>query len=91
MLDGWLFPLEEEVYSKVASVPALFINASKWQWRKNVLRMARLQGKQLVPTVGVGEEIVELENQDSDESHQDNKELESLEVLNSNKFIFSLK
>ena len=89
MLDGWLFPLEEEVYSKVASVPALFINASKWQWRKNVLRMARLQGKQLVPTVGVGEEIVELE--DSGESHQENKELESLEVLSSNKFIFSLK
>lgn len=89
VLDGWLFPLEEEVYSKVASVPALFINASKWQWRKNVLRMARLQGKQLVPTVGVGEEIVELE--DSGESHQENKELESLEVLSSNKFIFSLK
>lgn len=89
MLDGWLFPLEEEVYSKVASVPALFINASKWQWRKNVLRMARLQGKQLVPTVGVGEEIVELEG--SGESHQENKELESLEVLSSNKFIFSLK
>lgn len=90
MLDGWLFPLEEEVYSKVASVPALFINASKWQWRKNVLRMARLQGKQLVPTVREGEEIVELE-QDSGESHQENKELESLEVLSSNKFIFSLK
>lgn len=53
--------------------------------------MARLQGKQLVPTVGVGEEIVELENQDSDKSHQENKELESLEVLSSNKFIFSLK
>ena len=88
MLDGWLFPLEEEVYSKVASVPALFINASKWQWRKNVLRMARLQGKQLVPTVGVGEEIVELEDSGD---HQENKELESLEVLSSNKFIFSLK
>jgi len=42
ILDGWLFPIEEELYEGLQS-PVLFINASKWQWRKNVLRMLKLR------------------------------------------------
>lgn len=41
-LDGWLYPIENELYSQVTQ-PTLFINASKWQWVENIKRMIKLE------------------------------------------------
>ncbi|KAI1718798.1 platelet-activating factor acetylhydrolase, isoform II domain-containing protein [Ditylenchus destructor] len=45
VLDGWLYPIDDELYPKI-TLPALFINASKWQWAENVRRMYKLDNKQ---------------------------------------------
>lgn len=44
MLDGWMHPLDDEVYEKI-SQPLLMINMETFQWQENVDQMQRLQGQ----------------------------------------------
>ncbi|KAI6209619.1 1-alkyl-2-acetylglycerophosphocholine esterase [Aphelenchoides besseyi] len=45
-LDGWLYPIETDLYSRVTQ-STLFLNASKWQWPENVKRMYHLENQTL--------------------------------------------
>ena len=40
-LDGWFYPIERDLYEKIQQ-PILMLNASKWQWAKNVKRMKQM-------------------------------------------------
>ena len=42
MLDGWMHPVDEEVYKNI-SQPLLMINMETFQWQENVDQMQRLQ------------------------------------------------
>lgn len=42
MLDGWMHPLDEEVYGNITQ-PLLMINMETFQWQENVDQMQRLQ------------------------------------------------
>ncbi|KAL3092978.1 hypothetical protein niasHS_004580 [Heterodera schachtii] len=41
LLDAWLYPVELRMYPATVQ-PVLMLNASKWQWPRNVRRMQRL-------------------------------------------------
>ncbi|KAL3096427.1 hypothetical protein niasHT_028663 [Heterodera trifolii] len=41
LLDAWLYPVERRMYPATVQ-PVLMLNASKWQWPRNVRRMQRL-------------------------------------------------
>ncbi|KAL3092996.1 hypothetical protein niasHS_004598 [Heterodera schachtii] len=41
LLDAWLYPVERQMYPATVQ-PVLVLNASKWQWPRNVRRMQRL-------------------------------------------------
>ncbi|KAL3107256.1 hypothetical protein niasHT_018432 [Heterodera trifolii] len=43
LLDAWLYPVERRMYPATVQ-PVLMLNASKWQWPRNVRRMQRLNG-----------------------------------------------
>ncbi|XP_059501694.1 platelet-activating factor acetylhydrolase [Stegostoma tigrinum] len=45
-LDAWMFPLEDEVYTKVQK-PILFINSEKFQWVTNILKMKKLDSVEI--------------------------------------------
>lgn len=36
ILDGWLYPIERDLYRLCNGRPTLMLNASKWQWAENV-------------------------------------------------------
>jgi len=36
ILDGWLYPIERDLYQSCNGRPILMLNASKWQWAENV-------------------------------------------------------
>lgn len=40
-LDAWMFPLDEEIYTRVKQ-PIFFINSEKFQWAGNISRMRKL-------------------------------------------------
>ncbi|KAL3114719.1 hypothetical protein niasHT_019040 [Heterodera trifolii] len=49
LLDAWLYPVERRMYSATVQ-PVLMLNASKWQWPRNVRRMQRLLAKATTAT-----------------------------------------
>ncbi|KAL3080943.1 hypothetical protein niasHS_011394 [Heterodera schachtii] len=49
LLDAWLYPVERRMYPATVQ-PVLMLNASKWQWPRNVRRMQRLLAKATTAT-----------------------------------------
>lgn len=43
-LDGWFYPIDRDLYWKTYQ-PVLLLNASKWQWPKNVKRMKQMNSE----------------------------------------------
>ena len=41
-LDTWMYPLDTDIFRKIAPVPFLFINTEKFQWAANVADMRKL-------------------------------------------------
>ncbi|KAL3106487.1 hypothetical protein niasHT_011864 [Heterodera trifolii] len=49
LLDAWLYPVERRMYPATVQ-PVLMLNASKWQWPRNVRRMQRLLSTETTTT-----------------------------------------
>ena len=45
VLDGWMHPLDEQVYDNIQQ-PVLMINMESFQWKKNVEQMMRLMSEE---------------------------------------------
>lgn len=41
VLDGWLYPIEHELYPRTTQ-PALLLNVADWQWPENMKRIMKL-------------------------------------------------
>ncbi|XP_052823254.1 platelet-activating factor acetylhydrolase isoform X2 [Octopus bimaculoides] len=42
VLDGWMLPLEDNIYAQVTQ-PVLMLNTETFQWKRNVLKMKNLE------------------------------------------------
>ncbi|VDP18085.1 unnamed protein product, partial [Soboliphyme baturini] len=51
VLDGWMFPLSADVYSRVPQ-PILFLNSDSFQWKDNIDCMRQLYSSDVERTMG---------------------------------------